>query len=186
MMRSAFVLIAAAGLSACSPQGEPAGESADEFAGRAGVAGGSAQTAGAGPAAAQDVQAVAAPGGKPRLTPLASTSYRVLGKTSGRCTFAYGGKALLTVGAPDDIADKGKGVLVVDERQMVLAGVDAGGPQVVESGPTLTDGTWTASVQRAEGSPEPAGGGNRWSADLVVRGPGGESRFSPGTWTCSL
>lgn len=177
-MRGLTIVAALLALAACSDRAPTEGETADDFAARTGQGGM--------PSVAEiNAQPLTADEGATRLTPLASNARTVLGPVKGGCAFAYQGRTLLTVGAPDDMSQTGKGVLVADGRQMVLGGIDAGGPQVVESGPTLTDGTWTASVLRAEGSPEAVAGGNQWPADLVVTGPQGESKFSSGTWTCS-
>jgi hypothetical protein len=37
----------------------------------------------------------------------------------------------------------------------------------------------------SEGSPETVPEGERWPADLVLAGPQGETRYSPGSWTCA-
>lgn len=184
-MRLALTLFAALALAGCSDSTPAESESADDFAARTGVAGEAGQ--GAVPSVAEvNAQPVAPSEGEVALTPLTRNARTALGPTSGGCAFAYQGRTLLSVGAPDDMGQKGKGVLVANGRQMVLGGIEAGGPQVVESGPTLTGGAWTASVLRAEGSPAiVGGGGNQWPADLVVKGPQGETKFSPGTWTCS-
>ena len=89
------------------------------------------------------------------------------------------------VGAPDDAGAKGQGVLVIDGQQVVLPGGMAGGPQVVESGPTLSGAGYTVSVMRADGPPRVNAGRNEWTAGLKVSGPQGETVFTPGTWNCT-
>ena len=185
-MRLALVSCAALALAACSSE-QPAqnGESAEDYAARAGVGADGVETP-ATPVAEANAQPVTATEGTSVLTPLATNAAKSLGAVKGGCTFAYQSRPLLSVGAPETTDASGKGVLVIDGRAIILPGADAGGPQVMESGPTLTGGGYTVSVMRAEGEPERVGDGNQWPADLVVKGPNGETRFSPGTWTCKL
>jgi hypothetical protein len=89
------------------------------------------------------------------------------------------------VGAPDTADATGQGVLVIDGQQVVLPGAMAGGPQVVESGPTLSGAGYTVSVLRADGPPRSVGGRNEWTSGLKVAGPQGETVFTPGTWNCT-
>jgi hypothetical protein len=175
---SAIVLLAA-----CSQSDEPAGESAEDFASRTGVG---ASTGGAVPNVAEiNAQPVVAPTGAAQLTPLTAEAPRALGKIRGGCSFIYQGRSLLVVGAPDDMGAKGQGVLVIDGQQVVLPGGAAGGPQVVESGPTLSGAGYTVSVMRADGPPRVNAGRNEWTAGLKVSGPQGETVFTPGTWNCT-
>ena len=76
-------------------------------------------------------------------------------------------------------------VLVIDGQQVVLPGNAAGGPQGVESGPTLSGAGYTVSVMRADGPPRSANGRNEWTAGIKVAGPQGETVFTPGTWSCT-
>ena len=181
-MRIAAATLALLALAACSKSAEAPGESADDFARRTGAHAPSEQV----PSVAEiDAQPIAAPTGAAQLTPLAADAPRALGAIKGGCSFVYQGRSLLVVGAPDSTDAAGKGVLVIDGNQVVLPGAAAGGPQVVESGPTLSGNGYTVAVNRADGAPREVAGGNQWGADLVVTGPGGETRFSPGTWTCT-
>jgi hypothetical protein len=183
-MKRALIVsgIAVLALAACSKGDEPKGETSADFAQRAGV--GSAT--GSVPTAAEvNAQPVVAPTGKAQLTPLSADAPRALGKIKGGCSFIYQGRSLLVVGAPDSTDAPGSGVLVIDGKQVVLPGASAGGPQVVESGPTLTGEGYTVAVNRAEGAPQSVAGRNEWAADLVVTGPGGETKFSPGIWNCT-
>ncbi len=175
--------VAALALAGCSKAKDSAvTDSADDFAQRAGVA---TATSGVPTVTEINAQPVVAPTGKVQLTPLASSAPKALGKIKGGCSFIYQGRSLLVVGAPDTTDATGNGVLVIDGRQVVLPGAAAGGPQVVESGPTLSGGGFTVAVNRAEGAPQVVAGRNEWSADLVVNGPGGETTFAPGTWNCT-
>lgn len=183
-MRIALTLIGALALAACSSEQPADGESAEDYAARAGVGADGVETPAA-EVAEVNAQPLAAPEGPAQLTPLAPHARKALGTIEGGCSYAYQGRTLLTVGAPGTTDAAGKGVLVIDGRPVVLPGADAGGPQVMESGPTLTGGGYTVTVQRAEGSPTRVSGGNEWPADLVVAGPNGETKFSPGTWTCA-
>lgn len=182
-MKLAAALLTVALLAACSKSDDAAtSESADDFAQRAGVgrAGGSV------PSVAEiNAQPVVAPTGKAQLTPLAADAPKALGQIRGGCSFIYQSRSLLVVGAPDTTDSTGNGVLVIDGRQVVLPGAAQGGPQYVESGPTLSGGGYSVAVVRAEGAPRVNAGRNEWSADLLVTGPGGETRFSPGTWNCT-
>ncbi|ANY20744.1 hypothetical protein A6F68_02244 [Tsuneonella dongtanensis] len=181
-MRRLAVISAIALLAACSQADEPKGESAEDFAQRAGVA----PSAGAVPSVAEvNAQPVVAATGAAQLTPLTADAPKVLGKIAGGCSFVYQGRSLLVVGADEGADAKGQGVLVIDGQQVVLPGSAAGGPQVVESGPTLTGAGYTVSVLRADGAPQAKDGRNEWTAGLKVAGPQGETTFSPGTWSCT-
>ena len=181
-MRRLLPILAIALLAACSKGDEPKGETSDDFAARTGVG---TATSGVPTVAEVNAQPVVAPTGTAKLTPLAANAPSALGKIKGGCSFVYQGRSLLVVGAPDTTDASGNGVLVIDGRQVVLPGASAGGPQVVESGPTLSGGGYTVAVMRAEGAPQLVAGRNEWAADLVVNGPGGETKFSPGTWNCT-
>ena len=182
-MKRLIALVLSASLAACSQGDEPKGESADDFAQRAGVGGQSGQPV---PNVAEvNAQPVVAPTGKAQLTPLTKDAPKALGKISGGCSFIYQGRSLLVVGAPDDAGAKGQGVLVIDGQQVVLPGGMEGGPQVVESGPTLTGAGYTVTVMRADGPPQVKAGRNEWTAGLNVAGPQGETVFTPGIWNCT-
>lgn len=170
-------------LAGCSKSDDAAtGDTADDFAQRAGVDG----ATGSVPNVAEiNAQPVVAPTGSAQLTPLTKDAPRALGKIKGGCSFIYQGRSLLVVGAEDNADATGNGVLVIDNRQVVLPGAAQGGPMYVESGPTLSGGGYTVAVARAEGAPTVNAGRNEWSADLTVSGPGGETTFSPGTWNCT-
>jgi hypothetical protein len=183
-MKPALIIgcIAALALGSCSKGEDSKTDTSADFAQRAGV--GSAT--GTVPTVAEvNAQPVVAQSGNAQLTPLAADAPRALGKIKGGCSFIYQGRALLVVGAPDTTDATGSGVLVIDGRQVVLPGANAGGPQVVESGPTLSGGGYTVAVNRAEGAPQSVAGRNEWAADLVVTGPGGATKFSPGIWNCT-
>jgi hypothetical protein len=175
--------ITALALAGCSKSDDGGkNDTSADFAQRAGV--GSAT--GTVPTVAEvNAQPVVAPVGKAQLTPLSPDAPKALGKIKGGCSFIYQGRSLLVVGAPDTTDAAGNGVLVIDGRQVVLPGANAGGPQVVESGPTLSGGGYTVAVNRSEGAPQSVAGRNEWAADLVVTGPGGETKFSPGIWNCT-
>ena len=169
-------------LAACSQADDPKGESAEDFANRAGVD----ASAGAVPSVAEiNAQPIVAATGAAQLMPLTADAPKVLGNIDGGCSFVYQSRSLLVVGANDNTDTKGQGVLVIDGQQVVLPGNAAGGVQVIESGPTLTGAGYTVTVLRAEGAPQVKSGRNEWAADLKVAGPQGETTFSPGTWSCT-
>ncbi|MCT2558719.1 hypothetical protein N0B51_06975 [Tsuneonella sp. YG55] len=183
-MSRAFALSAMLLLAACSKSPEGAtGESADDFAKRAGLD----VPADSVPSVAEiNAQPVVAPTGAAQLTPLSADAPRALGAIAGGCSFIYQGRSLLVVGAGEGTdPGSGRGVLVIDGQQVVLPGNAAGGVQVVESGPTLSGAGYTVSVLRAEGPPQARGERNEWTAGLRVAGPQGETTFSPGTWSCT-
>ncbi len=182
-MKRALAFSALMVLAACSKSpAEAPGDSANDFAKRAGVAASGSEM----PSVAEvNAQPVVAPTGAAQLTPLGSDAPKALGAIAGGCSFIYQGRSLLVVGAPDGTDAKGQGVLVIDGQQVVLPGSDAGGTQVIESGPTLTGAGYTVSVLRADGAPRANGGRNEWTAGLKVAGPQGETTFSPGTWSCT-
>ncbi|WP_120715667.1 hypothetical protein [Tsuneonella amylolytica] len=187
-MKRAVILAAVAVLAACSKSGDDAatgGDNAGDFAQRAGVGGALAANGPVPSVAEVNAQPVVAPTGKAQLTPLTKEAPRALGRIKGGCSFIYQGRSLLVVGAEDTTDASGNGVLVIDGRQVVLPGAAQGGPQYVESGPTLTGGGYTVAVLRGDGAPTINAGRNEWSADLKVDGPGGETVFSPGTWNCT-
>lgn len=111
-----------------------------------------------------------------------------LGPTLGGCSFDHDGKTLLIAGARDDRVARGRGVLQVAGIQHSLVGERTGGPDYINSGPTMTDGEYTAEVRRAEGGGVPVGiESSQWPADLVVRrGLADQHVYSPGTWTCGV
>lgn len=182
-MSRVLTFIAILALTACSKAPDsPTGESADDFAKRAGV-GGPADDV---PFVAEvNAQPVVAPTGAAQLTPLSAEAPKALGPIAGGCSFVYQGRSLLVVGASKGTDPKGQGVLVIDGTQVVLPGTAAGGTQVVESGPTLSGAGYTVSVLRADGAPQVKDGRNEWTAGLKVAGPQGETTFSPGTWSCT-
>ena len=95
-MKRLFVLAAIGALAACSQSDEPQGESAEDFAQRAGVNAPGGQV----PSVAEiNAQPVVAPTGAAQLTPLASDAPKALGKIQGGCSFIYQGRSLLVVGA---------------------------------------------------------------------------------------
>lgn len=111
------------------------------------------------------------------LTPLAADTRETLGAAGRTCAFAYQGRTLFWAGEGEQGL---RGKLVADGRALELEG----GAAALDAGATLGDGTTTVRVDRAEGSPETVAEGERWPADLVLAGPQGETKFSPGTWTC--
>lgn len=181
-MRAALAISACAVLAACSQGGQDAGETADDFAERAGVAGARPEQ----PSVAEiNAQPVIAPTGMARLSPLGPAAPAALGEIAESCSFVYQGRSLLVAGAPAGADTGAKGVAVIDGRQLVLPGSEAGGPAYVEGGPTFVGDGYTVAVLRAEGAPHRAGERSEWPADLIVAGPTPpETRFSPGTWSC--
>ncbi|MGX7952631.1 hypothetical protein ACWPM1_08695 [Tsuneonella sp. HG249] len=177
-MRGAVVLSALM-LAACGQGGEGTGESAEDFAERAGV--GAPSQAAAPQVAEINAQPVVAPTGAAQLTPLSADAQRALGPFQGGCSFAYQGRSLLVVRGPATPGGSAEGVLVVDGQQVLLPGTQ----QPIESGPTLTGAGYTVTVMRAEGSPQTIGGRREYTADLKIAGPQGDTTFSPGTWSCT-
>lgn len=155
-MRAAVVLAAAA-LAACS--------GGDENKGRETVG------VGPGPLAEINAQPVTASSGEATLTPLSPDGGKSIGLAQGGCRYAYQGRTLL-------IAGGGKAVVVLDGSSVMLKADAANDTAFAGEGVTL-------AVDRAEGSPEQASGGEQWPADLVLGGAHGAATFSPGTWTCS-
>ncbi|MGI9376706.1 MAG: hypothetical protein ACR2PC_11520 [Tsuneonella suprasediminis] len=187
MKRTAICLcLTALAAGGCSKSNDAStGEGADDYAARAGVSSLGANDAGASSVAEVNAQPVLASEGSTRLMPLASDAPMALGKVAGGCSFIYQGRSLLVAGSENDADDKGKGVLVIDGRQLMLPGVEAGGLQVIESGPILAGDGFTVSVLRGEGEPSRANGKSEWGADLRVKGPTGETTFSQGKWSCT-
>lgn len=174
----ALVALAALTLAACSQGGEDNGETAEDFAQRAGVG---AQPSAAPQAAEINAQPIVAPTGPAQLTPLSADAPKALGQFKGGCSFTYQGRSLLVVRGPVAAGGSPEGVLVVDGQQIILPG----SPHPIETGPTLTGAGYTVSVVRAEGTPQAVSGRREYAADLVVTGPRGETTFSPGTWSCT-
>jgi hypothetical protein len=173
-------LLITAGLAALALAG--CSKSADDTQGE--TRADSAERAVAVPTVAEvNAQPVVAPSGTAQLTPLAADALKALGSIKGDCSFVYQGRSLFVAGTQDAGDRVSNGVLVIDGRQVVLSG--AGAVDGVASGPTLSGGGYTVAVNRAEGAPQEVAGRNEWAADLVVTGPGGETKFSPGTWNCT-
>ena len=124
----------------------------------------------------------------PLLQPIADVTSVDLGPTLGACTFAIGDTTLFIAGAGDENNARGKGVVQVDAEDMLLEGEQAGGPDYINSGPAMTDGTVSVEVRRAEGDGERYGvESTRWPAELAVRnGLGPERVYRSGTWTCGV
>ena len=113
------------------------------------------------------------------------TTNRDLGPNLGACTFAHGGETLFLAGSERSANARGVGAIQVTGVDRRLAGAEMGGYDYVKAGPTMTDGEYTVTVERAEGSGQSADGGTRWAAELVVRKDmANEVRYAPGTWTC--
>lgn len=96
--------------------------------------------------------------GDAKLTPLAADAATTAGLGASVCTFTYQDRPLMLTGA-------GKGVAVLDGREIALAG----------EGP----------VWNADGTDFVVVPGEAGSAELRITSADGETRFSPGTWTCA-
>ena len=106
--------------------------------------------------------------GNAELTPLATGAGAKSGLGEEGCRFAYMDRTLLVTG-------EGKAIAILDGRIVTLPGEDL----------EFSRGDTAFRIERAEGSPETVDGGRRWPADLVVEDSSGETKFSPGTWTCA-
>lgn len=180
-MRTMLAVVALAALAGCSQGSEQGGETAEDFAQRAGVGGQQQQPAPAPQVAEVNAQPVVAPTGAAQLTPLSADAPRALGPFKRGCSFAYQGRSLLVVRTPVTPGGNAEGLLVVDGQQVILPGSQ----QPIENGPTLAGAGYTVSVMRAEGPARNASGRNEWTAGLKVAGPQGETTFTPGTWSCT-
>ena len=152
--------------------------------------GGGEEDAAVADAAPEPVPAMTSPAadGGLQLQALGDTLEVDLGPTLGGCSFEHEGEVLLIAGAPDDRTARGRGVVQIAGAEHLLTGQSTGGPEYMNSGPTMSDGDYTVEVRRAEGEGEKAGiESTRWPADLVVRGgAAGERIYRPGTWTCGV
>ena len=164
-MKRSIALMAAFVLAACSGDAPESGEAAPAETNAPSIA-------------EVNAQPVSPSEGEIELTPLASAARDALGVAGRTCAFGYQGRTLLVAGDGDQGL---KGTLVADGRTIDLEGAAA----ALDSGAVLGDGTMTVLVGRTEGSPETVAEGRRWPADLVLAGAQGETKFSPGTWTCS-
>lgn len=124
----------------------------------------------------------------PRLEPIGDEPDVDLGPTLGGCSFAYEGDVLFIAGAEDDAASRGRGIVQIAGVDRLMTGTKAGGPDMINAGPAMTDGEYTVVLRRSGGEGEPTGIESvRWSADLVVRkGAAAEKTYTPGTWTCGV
>lgn len=171
-MKRLMLAAALVALGACS-QADEKGESAEDFAQRAGV-GGSV------PSVAEiNAQPVVAPTGAAQLTPLSADAPKALGAMDGGCSFVFQSRSLL-VTAHDGGAVR-NGVLVIGGRQIAMPASAASEGAAA----TLAGEGYTVSVRHPEGDPHLVNGRNQWPADLTVTGPEGETVFSPGTWSCT-
>lgn len=166
MMRLLPILTVAL-LAACSGSQEPEGDSAADFAQRAGV--------GTTPPAVAEInsQPIVAPTGNAKLAALSAEAPKALGQYKGGCTFAYQGRQVLVVRPPVKAGGEVEGLLVVDGQQIILPGSEAG-----DGGVTLAGAGYTVAVSRAAGN-------ERGVAGLKVSGPEGDTVFTPGTWSCA-
>ncbi|MCP5396669.1 MAG: hypothetical protein H6918_08040 [Sphingomonadaceae bacterium] len=168
----------------CTPveqEAPPPASTAEEFAAKIGKPA-QAPAGEAGPALA------AVPTGKgvppEKLTPVSGRATLLLGKVDGGCRFEQGGQVMFLAGAARSTDKAGRAVVVLDGVERVMPGTDLGGKQVVESGPTVTDGEYKVEVYRAAGMPEELKGERRWPAELVITSGAGQRRYPSGTWTC--
>ena len=124
----------------------------------------------------------------PVLEPMGTALEVDLGPTLGGCSFEHEGDVLFIAGAEDNANARGKGVVQIGGRDRVLAGAMMGGPEMIENGPTMTDGEYTVVVERNAGNGEAYGTeSTRYPAELVVRkDAANEVRYAPGTWTCGV
>ncbi|MCB2088387.1 MAG: hypothetical protein R3E18_06160 [Sphingomonadaceae bacterium] len=119
-----------------------------------------------------------------KLAPVSGRAPLLLGKVDGGCRFEQGGQTVFLAGAAASTDKAGRAVVMLDGVERVMPGTDLGGRQVVESGPTVTDGEYKVEVYRAAGMPEELQGERRWPAELVITSGAGQRRYPSGTWTC--
>ena len=166
-MRALLPILAISLLAACSGSKEPEGDSAADYAQRAGVATAS-------PTVAEvNAQPIVAPTGSAKLAALTPEAPKALGQYKGGCTFAYQGRQILVVRPPVKAGSDIEGLLVIEGQQIILPGSEA-----ADGGVTLAGAGYTVSVSRAAGN-------ERGVAGLKVSGPQGDTIFTPGTWSCA-
>ncbi|GAB5347469.1 hypothetical protein [Alteriqipengyuania sp. 357] len=178
-MRTLPMLFAAILLAACS-QGEDTAQGSDDFAAR--VAVGEGEPAPQGSVAAADstvARTSAAPEGADpmELEKLGNIGRVDLGPRDGGCTFSQGGTEMLLVGAPNDAAVQGRGVIRVGGELVNMTAQD-GGLDAIYAGPTLTAEGLTVKIVPA------AGEGTVRTADLYVAADGKQRKFASGQWAC--
>lgn len=135
-----------------------------------------------------DEKAQGADEGLPVLEPIGSEPDVDIGPTLGGCSFEHEGQVIFIAGAPDNANARGSGVIQVNGRDRLLASTEMGGPEMIDAGPTMTDGEFTVEVERASGEGQSYGVESvRWPAALVARvNAENEIRYEPGTWTCGV
>ena len=109
-----------------------------------------------------------------------------LGGAAGGCAFAHQGYVLFIAANNGGPNGRGMGIAQIAGSDITLTGSEAGGADYIESGPSMTNGETTITVDRAEGGAESiSGGARRWAAELRVQEGLEPARvYRPGTWTC--
>lgn len=126
--------------------------------------------------------------GQPTLEPIGSGLEVDIGPTLGGCSFEYEGQVILVAGADANANARGKGAIRIDGRDRLLKSTEMGGPEMIDAGPTMTDGEFTVEIERASGEGQSFGVESvQWPAALVARvNAENEIRYEPGTWTCGV
>ena len=102
------------------------------------------------------------------------------------CEFEWQDNTIFIASAPGDANSRGKGVIKIDGVDRILTGDRLYGPDGIAAGPTMTDGEFEVSVERAEGEGSLEGDRRSWDAQLVARLNMDASRnYEGGKWVCA-
>ena len=180
-MKTLLTMSAAIFLAACS-QGEDTGESGDDFAARVGAGQGDGVPVVEGtnaPVESTVARTSAVPAGADPLAleKLGNIGRVDLGPRDGGCTYSQQATEVLLVGAPDDPAVMGKGVVRIG-GELVNLTAEEGGLDPIYAGPTLSAEGVTVRVVPA------AGDDMVRTADLYVAADGKQRKFAGGQWAC--
>jgi len=178
-IKTLLTVSAAILLAACS-QGEENGESGVDFAARVGAGEGTPVPVGTNaPVESTEARSSAVPAGADPLAleKLGNIARVDLGPRDGGCTYTQQATEMLLVGAPNDPAVMGKGVVRIGGELINLT-AEEGGLDAIYAGPTLTGEGVTVRVV-------PAAGNNQVrTADLYVAADGKQRKFAGGQWAC--
>ena len=178
-MKALPMVFAAILLAACS-QGTDTAPAGDDFAERVGAGQGGGAPEGSVAAAdstVADTSAVPAGADPMALEKLGNIGRVDLGPRDGGCTFSQGGTEMLLVGAPNDAAVQGRGVVRIGGELINMTAQD-GGLDAIYAGPTLSADGITVKIVPA------AGEGTVRTADLYVAADGKQRKFASGQWAC--
>lgn len=177
-MKKVLMVSAAILLAACS-QNDSDAENGDDFAARVGAGDAPLAKGTVAPAESTEARSSVVPEGADpmALEKLGNIARVDLGPRDGGCTFSLNAQEMLMVGAPNDPAVMGKGIVRLGGELINLT-AEEGGLEAIYAGPTMSAGGVTVKVVPAAGSDATR------TADLYVAADGQQRKFAGGKWAC--